>query len=254
MKSIKNIILAASIAAMCLGVCGCQKNSTVDQVYIPDDNFKAALLKSTINGNPITKSEVSDPPVDQNGDGQISKEEAAAVVKINVENQGIKSFVGVECFVNVTEIDCAKNDLENLDLTANAKLKVLVCSDNDLVSVDLSASAALEELYCDDNEIKSLNLNACAGLKVLVCNDNKLTKLDISANAGIQELHCQGNMLLSLDATKLSLNVQLVCGDQVDENGKPVTLSLILNLNFKTFWEALVKLFTQNVHVSVTYR
>lgn len=68
MKYFKNIILAASIAAMCLGVYGCQKDTTVDEVYIPDDNFKAALLKSTINGNAVAKGETSDPAVDQNGD------------------------------------------------------------------------------------------------------------------------------------------------------------------------------------------
>jgi Leucine-rich repeat (LRR) protein len=275
MNRFRNIVLIAGISALCFGLAGCQKNTEVDEVYIADKNFKAALLNSTINGNRITKSDTSDPAIDANGDGKISKAEAAAVVTINVDSLGIKTLVGVEAFVNVKNLDCAGNDIDALDLSANASLQVLDCSHNELKSLDLSANAGLKAvycednhlaglelnananlgtLYCQDNDLTSLDLKAFAGLKVLCCQDNDLTKLDISANAQLERLYCQGNMIVSLDASNLSVNVDLLCGSQTDANGKPVTMSLTLSLNFRTIWDTLMKLLSGNINVSVKFR
>lgn len=114
-------------------------------VYIPDTNFKTALLN---NYN-----------IDLNSDNEISYTEAANFSSsLNVSNKSIADLTGIEAFVSVKTLYCYTNSLTTLDLSGNSALSSLYCNDNELTHLDISANTNLTQLYCQDNLLTSLNV------------------------------------------------------------------------------------------------
>ncbi|MFC2115151.1 T9SS type A sorting domain-containing protein [Bacteroidota bacterium] len=155
-------------------------------VTIPDSAFLNALIKEG---------------VDLNKDGFISYAEAEAVTSLNVYSRNISDLTGIEAFVNLTELSCSNNQLQNLDLTNNTALEYLGCGENRLSNLDLTNNTALAILECAGNQLTSLNISYNTALWKLCCDDNQLTSLDVSSNTAIDELHCSGNKLTYLDIT-----------------------------------------------------
>ena len=107
---------------------------------------------------------------------------------------------------NLTQLYCGRNPLTTLDLSKNAKLKVLDCSGfanrrTKLTELDLSQNTALESLDCSINELKQLNVSGCTALKKLSCSSNQLTTLDVSKNVNLTFLNCSDNQLEGLDVS-----------------------------------------------------
>ena len=79
-------------------------------VNIPDANFKNALLNHT-------------PVIDTNGDGEVQVSEANAFTgAMEVTNKYIMDLIGIEAFVNLTELYCSSNNISNLDVSYNTNL------------------------------------------------------------------------------------------------------------------------------------
>ena len=112
---------------------------------------------------------------------------------------------------NVTELDCSKNQLTNIDVSTSTSLWILRCSDNKLTSLDLSGFTALTELYCSYNKLTSLDVSKNTNLTSLGCSDNQLTSLDVSQNSALTSLGCNDNQLTSLDVSKNSALTSLYC-------------------------------------------
>jgi len=95
-------------------------------VDIPDSNFLNAL----INHSPI---------IDLNGDQNIQYSEAEAFTgNMNVSNEGIFNFSGLESFVNISGLDVSENLMTFLYLDENTFLTSIDFSNNlNLVGVDL---------------------------------------------------------------------------------------------------------------------
>ncbi len=155
-------------------------------VYIPDSNFKAALLANwTINTN---------------GDNQIQVIEANAFTgKINVYNKIIHDLTGIGAFTQLDSLDCSFNYLDTLDLSANTTLTSLDCQHNQLTSLDLTGNTALSYLNCDFNQLTSLNLSSNTALTYLKCRNNQLDSLDFTTTTALTYLECRNNNLTSLD-------------------------------------------------------
>ncbi len=166
-------------------------------VYIPDANFKAHLLSTSINTN---------------GDAEIQVSEAEAFTgTINCSNKNIADLTGIEAFVNITKLFCDRNQLTSLDVTKNIALTELTCYQNQLTGLDVTKNTALTRLVCYQNQLTSLDVTKNTVLTVLTCYSNQLTALDVTKNTVLRELRFFNNQLASLDISKNTALLHLYC-------------------------------------------
>lgn len=130
-------------------------------VYIPDANFKAALLGNfTINPN---------------NDGEITISEAAMYTgSITCMDRSVKDLTGIEAFPKITSIECRNNEITKLDLSNHTELLALYCSNNNITSLDLSNNKKLKVLDCEKNDLNYLNIQNG--------NNENFSRFDISHN------------------------------------------------------------------------
>lgn len=175
------------------------------EINIPDPNFKALLLRE----------------YDADGDGIFTTLDAAQVTMLGAGGNNIVSMVGLEHFVNLTELYCHGNEIAILDLSKNTKLKKLGCYSNNITELDLRNNPLLETVDCDNNELISLKLSGCTKLTRLDCYNNKLRALDVSSNVSLRVLSCYNNYIESLDVRKMTSLKSLDC-----HNNKLASLQL----------------------------
>jgi PKD repeat protein len=114
-------------------------------VYIPDANFKTALVENTA--------------INTNGDAEIQYGEAEAYTgSIAVENLGIADMTGLQTFKLATTLDCSQNNLRQLVVQANTSLETLDCSSNQINALDMKANLAIESFNCSSNQLLQLDL------------------------------------------------------------------------------------------------
>ena len=166
-----------------LTICSCSESGTEDGdaiIKFKDSRFLEALLAEG---------------VDQNGDGRISREEAAALIRLDVDSLEIRNMDEIRYFTALEYLDCSHNQLTSLNVSGNT---------------------ALWELYCDHNQLTSLDISGNTALVWLACSDNQLTSLDVSNNAALWELGCSNNLLTSLDVNKCRDLQILTCNKNPD--------------------------------------
>ena len=167
-------------------------------VYIPDVNFKAAL--------------VADLTINTNSDAEIQVSEAAAYTGvIAVQSSNISDLTGIEAFTAIIYLDCDYNSLSSLDVSHNTALAYLDCSGNSISSLDLSQNAALNHLVCEHNSLSTLDISNNAALDYLNCNSNFLTSIDVSFNTALTHLECYSNSITTLDMSQNAILNTLVC-------------------------------------------
>jgi Leucine-rich repeat (LRR) protein/PKD repeat protein len=167
-------------------------------VYIPDANFKAALVANT--------------EVNTNNDGEIQVSEAEAFTgSLYLYNLGIADMTGLEAFTALIGLYCGNNDLEELDVSANTALQWFYCSYNKLTELEVNANTALQQLSCSSNPLTTLDVSANTALQSLSCGNNQLADLDVNANTALQSLYCSSNQLTTLDVSANTALQQLSC-------------------------------------------
>jgi len=155
-------------------------------VNIVDANFKNYLI-----ANPL---------INTNGDSEIQITEANSFSgQIDCSSLNISNLTGIEAFVNLTQLNCAYNQLTNLNLNSNIEITHLTCSHNMLSDLDVSNHFKLAHLYCNNNQITNLNVSNDTLLGQVSCSNNLLTNLDVSSNRSLWLLFCLSNQLNSLD-------------------------------------------------------
>ncbi|WP_299675499.1 T9SS type A sorting domain-containing protein [uncultured Tenacibaculum sp.] len=166
-------------------------------VIIPDANFKDFLVSNTA--------------INTNGDGEIQVAEAKVYSgTIDVSDSRITNLQGIEYFTEITNLNCSRNDLTELNVTQNTKLINLNCSSNDILTLDITENHVLENLNCSSNILIGLYLykRTASGastnnsLVSVDCSSNELSSLDISYNASLENLTCSYNKLESLDVSR----------------------------------------------------
>jgi hypothetical protein len=166
-------------------------------ITIPDVNFKNALLytlcaDTTGDGN-------FNSTADTNNDKEIQVSEAEALLGLDVGLFNISSLEGIAYFKNIEILYADYNNLTNIDISKNTKLKFFECTLNQLTSLDISKNPSLEELYCPSNNLTTLDVSQHLNLGILECAYNELTTLDVSQNANLTKLICFKNELNSLN-------------------------------------------------------
>lgn len=95
--------------------------------------------------DPVFRQFVSE-QLDKDRNGSLSSDEAAVWI-MNCSGLGIKDLEGIELFSGLIYLDCSGNELTELDLTGNMKLKTLIASGNDLVELDIAQDTDLCRAY-----------------------------------------------------------------------------------------------------------
>lgn len=165
----------------------------INETNFPDANFRNWALKQSYGE-----------------DGVLTDAEIADVKYINVAIKEIQSLKGIEFFTEITKLSCPSNQLTELDLSKNTKLKNVFCVDNQLTSLDLSNNTDLKELDCHENQLKTLNVSTCSQLLSLDVSDNHLTTLDVS-NKNLWHLSCENNQLTELNVSGCTSLSDLDC-------------------------------------------
>ena len=158
-------------------------------VEINDTNFPDSVFQKYVKDN-IDKADTTGQK-----DGKLSKAERDAVTKISITNQNCTDLTGIAYFANLTTLECQHNGLKELNLEDNKNLTELICSHNQLTTLDVSKNAKLRILKCYNNGMVKLNLGDITHLTSLKCDDNNLTELDVSKNPYLEELECRENKL-----------------------------------------------------------
>ena len=168
-------------------------------IQFKDQNFLKALIAEN---------------VDDDGDGQISFDEAKAVKSLDVTDSDIKEMSEIRYFTELKSyLHCDYNQLTYLDISKNSALKKLWCNYNQLTSLDVSNNTALTALWCYDNQLTSLDVSNNTALTALQCQSNQLTALDVSNNTALTALWCNYNQLTTLDVSNNTALTVLGCYD-----------------------------------------
>ena len=226
-----------------------------------------------IDGN-FTSIPVEDPDFksylvsnfDLDGNGEISLTEAQRITSIELNTDNIESLQGIEYMfnlqklylwgsagvsdhefsngvlgwldvsnnINLIELRCTNNLIQEIDLSHNKKLKeayfgwnqltnvrvsgassleVLDCDKNHLTSIDVSENTNLTHLYLYDNELEELDVSNNTKLLYLICPVNHLSSLDLSQNKLLWKMQCYSNNLTSLDVTNNPDLLSIMCSD-----------------------------------------
>ena len=137
--------------------------------------------------------------------------EMASVTKLNIAEKGLTDLSALKYFTGLQTLDCSRNSLTELDVSALTNLTSLDCSFNSLTELDVSALTNLTSMDCSFNSLTKLNVSGQTNLTSLDCSDNQLTALDVSALTSLTSLDCSDNQLTALDVSNLTLLTKLDC-------------------------------------------
>ena len=160
--------------------------------------------------------EAADISLTRNAVGTVSLTEAnletmASVTELNIAEKGLTDLSALKYFTGLQTLDCSRNLLTTLDVSALTNLTSLVCSDNALTKLNVSGLTNLTSLDCYRNELTKLDVSNLTLLTKLDCAYNQLTTLDVSALTKLTSLDCYRNELTKLDVSNLTLLTELDC-------------------------------------------
>ncbi|WP_025665754.1 immunoglobulin-like domain-containing protein [Aquimarina megaterium] len=203
------------------------------KTYVPDDNFETYLETHNSIGGVVP---VGDPASMGNGianDDYVGTEQIQNITYLNISDQGITDFTGLEGFTaletlfvyknivssidlsansNLIEINCLEMKLNSINISGLTSLEILRARENNLTTIDLSSNLALKTLNLDKNNFSTIDISANTALVDFRIRENTLTALDITTNTNLTRLFCKDNSLSSLDVTNNTLLENLNCG------------------------------------------
>ena len=137
----------------------------------------------------------------------------ASVTKLNIAEKRLTDLSALKYFTGLQTLDCSRNLLTELDVSALTKLDSLSCSQNALTKLNVSGQTNLTSLDCTFNSLTTLDVSALTSLTSLDCYRNELTKLDVSNLTLLTKLDCDYNQLKELDVSNLTHLTILDCSD-----------------------------------------
>lgn len=158
----------------------------IDEATFPDPAVRAAVLK-----------------VDIDGDGKLSRDEAASTVSLEIEKA--ESVSGIGMFSNLESLTATGSELRSIDLSGLAALKSLDVSGSALKAIDLSPCPQLEILKASGSQISELDTAPVPALESLDISGTKIASLDVSLNSVLASLACDDRVTVSgIEATGLA--------------------------------------------------
>ena len=159
-----------------------------------DDGATVDVIPGTANNTGLV-SALADLGIgtkDNEGNLNLTQRDIDETTSLNLSAKQLTSLEGLDCFVNLTSLDCSQNQLTEIDCSRFSKLTDFNCSNNSLTALDLTNLTELEFLYCSNNNLSNLDVSNNPKLKKLDCNGNSLPTLDISTLTELTYLDCSG--------------------------------------------------------------
>ena len=169
----------------------------LNAMNFPDENFRSYLSEE----------------FDSDGDGTLSGDELRAAQYVECNGREITSLKGIEFLTEMIYLICGNNNLQELDISKNTKLKTLNCNRNQLTQLDVTNNLELQKLYCNCNSLSALDVSHNTALTYLDCGSNKLTQLDVTKNRNLESLDCSDNQLTELVVKNNTELTKLYCGE-----------------------------------------
>jgi len=176
-------------------------------VNIPDAVFKAKLISLGF---------------DINNDGEISQDEADAIVNLNVSNTPITSIEGLQYFHNISILNLSYANLTTISIDGLSLDQIDLSHNSSLYSITLSNIPALTILNFDYTAITSLNFINVSGLQYIrgrYINSNgfsvDLSNLELVnsnvnfSNSTISSLNVSGSNVAMVTASDSTLQTLL---------------------------------------------
>ena len=171
---------------------GLKRYDIGDIITIPDVIFKAYMVDN----------------FDSDGDGGISKSEAATILEIDVSGKDVKSLAGIDYCTNLKSLKCSNTQIQHLKLDELTNLTTLDCSNTPISNLNVPNLANLEMLDCSNTQIQCLNLDELnlANLEVLDCSNTKIQTFDCQGLSKLTTLNISNcKELTSLDCSNCAL-------------------------------------------------
>ncbi len=197
-------------------------------ISIPDPAFKAALLSASPDNN-IAWNGTANIKIDVNDDGEIDMAEAAEVITIQFQSDGISDFTGISSFVNLSYFGSYSNTAHTFPLSGMQSLTTINISGNnssgnteyifsdlpaltnftfiyaDATAINISNAPLLKNVGLWDNDLTTLQLIALPALETLTANSNAIFELLISNSPNLIEVNLNSNQLAGIDITAYPL-------------------------------------------------
>lgn len=208
----------------------------VDENTFPDEIFRSWIL----DGNNLKGA---------GADGILTEEERNQITEIDVSDRNISSLKGIEVFSSLEKLNCARNNLTELDVSKNTELTKLYCGRNQLKTLSLEYNSKLTNLDCSFNRLVTLDLSNKKDLTILNCESNYLKELKLMGSTELMWMYCRNNLLSELD---LSTNIKLKHIDAFDNQLASIDLRMLADLEFLNLdWNQLTILdISQNRNIS----
>ncbi|MCC0764342.1 cell wall-binding repeat-containing protein [Clostridioides sp. ES-S-0006-03] len=200
----------------------------------PDDSFRRDIVEMVLeNRNDPTTNEIASKDNYKIYKSDLNKIENCLELNLHknpdVPNpKKIDNLDGIENFKSLEKLDCSSNNLENIDLSENIKLKYIDISGNKILNIDLKNNSLINELNCDANKLTSLDLKNNKNLVSLFFTSNELTEINLSNNKNLESLQFLNNNLKSIDLSHNPKLQSLNC-----TNNKLESLNLSNNVILK---------------------
>ena len=168
-----------------------------DYFYIPDAKFEKFLVEN----------------FDTDGDGKVSKAEAAEVRGIAFNDLEVESIEGIKYFTSLQTLDCSYNTIRGeVDLSGMNTLTEVYVDHNYISSLNLAGCSHLAIVEANDNverlenftsyfHLKNVNVEGCESLLYLELTDSAIEEIDLSDCTKLQVLRMTWNNLKSIDVT-----------------------------------------------------
>lgn len=182
--------------------------SIAGEIPLTEESFPDEAFRNYISNN-----------FDTDADGYLNEEEVFAAKEINIDDSGIATLQGIEHLYRLERLFCSRNQLTNLDLSANTVLGHIECTGNGLTSIDVSNCRELRHLIAGGNQLTAIDVSNCGYLKSLILNGNSgITSIDVRNCPDLETLEFGGSSVSSLDVSNCQKLIRLNCaGNQLTE-------------------------------------
>lgn len=181
------------LALPTLFMVGCDTTS-VDESTEPIDDGGATIAFTRIPDSAFEQALI-DLGFDNALDGEIRTETVETISTLLINDKGISNLTGLEDFVNLTNLQVNDNNLSQLNVNANTRLKFLYATGNNLSQLNVSALPELEKLGMEGNGISSLDVTNNPNLQILTVFNNELDAINVASNPDLNVFSVVGNPL-----------------------------------------------------------
>lgn len=145
------------------------------------DGFEKAVIKQIYAG-------LGSGTATANADGTVTLSDAdlsalAAMTTLELPSGGVTSLAGIGYCTGLNKLDCANQQLTELNLSGLTQLNTLWCNMNKLTTLDVSGLTQLTDLQCFRNNLTALDITQLPSLSTLYCgmqNDGRELTLTLT--------------------------------------------------------------------------